>query len=85
MNPVGGMHDEVRSEFFRANHRHEEVDEEGKGDQPDDEIFHGRGLLVEFGAEDGVKAASQKERGHDDEIDEIIHTLSFVPRRGAAS
>jgi hypothetical protein len=35
-------------------------------------------VLLEFGAEDSVKPADQKEGGHDDEIDEISHKVSPV-------
>jgi hypothetical protein len=43
------------------------------------------GVLLEFCAEDGVEAAHEEEGGHDGDVDEIIHTLSFACGRGAAS
>ena len=40
--------------------------------------FSIRWVLLEFGAEDGVEAANEEDRGHDDDVDEIIHTPRFV-------
>ena len=42
---VGIIHGGGRSEFFRTKHGHDQVDEAAKGDEADNDIFHGRNGL----------------------------------------
>jgi hypothetical protein len=60
--------------FFGAHHGHEEIDEERKGDEPDDQVFHSGFLLeLEFSAEDGVEASHDEDARRDGAVDEISH------------
>lgn len=71
LQPVGGVHGRG-SEFFRMNHGHEEVAEEGEGDEPDDDGFHGGGGS-ERGAETGVDCAEGEEGRVAGEEEEVGH------------
>ena len=52
-------------EFFRTQHRHREVGEQGEGDEPDEDGIHVGGQLEGFAAV-GVSAAYDEE-GHEEE------------------
>jgi hypothetical protein len=62
----------VELEFFRTQHRHREVSEQGEGDEPDEDGFHGGGWLERFAAF-GVKPADDEEGGGDAEVEEVVH------------
>jgi len=70
----------VELEFFRTQHRHREVGEQGKGDEPDDDGFHGGGRLECFAAF-GVKPADDKEGDGDTEVDEVVHGVRMLIHR----
>jgi hypothetical protein len=59
-------------EFLRPDHGHEEVEEERKGDQPHDDVFH-KGAGSEVGAEAHVEGTSDEEGGGDAEVEEVAH------------
>jgi hypothetical protein len=40
LEPVSGMHGRGL-ELFRTQHRHREISEQGEGDEPDEDGFHG--------------------------------------------
>jgi hypothetical protein len=59
-------------EFFRTQHRHHEVGEQGEGDEPDEDGFRGRVWLKGFAA--ACVEAAEDEAGHcEAEVDEIVH------------
>jgi hypothetical protein len=64
-----------RSEFFRPNHRHEQITEEQQRDDPDNCRFHG--VLLQLLAEAGVKAGHDKKQNDDRSKDEVAHRFSF--------
>jgi hypothetical protein len=69
------------SEFFRTEHRHREVNEQGEGDEPDEDGFHG--FQLEGCAAVGVKPADDEEGGGDAEEDEVVHSGSMFVERQA--
>jgi len=66
----------IELEFFRTQHRHGEVGEQGEGDESGEEGFHGGGWLEGFAAL-GVNAADDEEGDEDGEVDEVDH--EFIP------
>jgi len=52
-----------RSEFFRPNHRHEQITEEQQRDDPDNYSFHG--VLLQLLAEADIKSADDKKDDND--------------------
>jgi hypothetical protein len=62
LKPTGSLHGRSL-EFVRADHGHEQIDEEQQGDDPDTDGFHC--VLLEFLAEADVKAA-HNEKPNDD-------------------
>jgi hypothetical protein len=74
MGVTGKWRDRIESELLRADHGHEEIEEEEEGDEPDEDGFHGdRGRVLEFLAEADVEAAENEERDDDAEIEEVTH------------
>jgi hypothetical protein len=79
---VGIVHDKGRSEFLRAKDGHDEIDEEGEGDQADEDDFHdrrkvggsgGRCGSAYFFAEPDVGRAEDEEAHGKGDKDEIVH------------
>jgi hypothetical protein len=60
-------------EFFRVNHRHEQVSEQQQRDQANDNGFHLN--LLEFLAEADVESAYDKKQNHDSTEDQIVHRI----------
>jgi hypothetical protein len=52
-----------RLEFFRPNHRHEQINEEQQGDESDNNSFHG--VLLQLLAEADIKSADDKKDDND--------------------
>jgi hypothetical protein len=66
------VHGQFELKFFRTQHRHHEVGEQGEGDEPDEDGFHGAGGLEGFTAT-GIEPG-EDEAGHcEAEVDEIVH------------
>jgi hypothetical protein len=63
----------LRSEFFRANHGHEQVDDESQSDDADDAIFQVHGLELSTGV--GVKNAQGKESQADQNEDGVLQAV----------
>jgi hypothetical protein len=57
-------------EFFRMDHGHEEVAEQGEGDEPDEDGFHGF-VGLERSAETDIKNRRHEQRDDGGGIDEI--------------
>jgi hypothetical protein len=76
------------SEFLRAEHGNDEVEEGGEGDQADEEVFHdgwGKAGLADLFAEVGVGEGEGEEGDREAEIDEVgVHGPS-ISRRGPAA
>jgi hypothetical protein len=72
LNPTGCFH--VLLEFFRANHCHEQVNEEQQGGNPNDDRFHV--LLLQLLAKVCVECARDKKRNDDGNEDEVAHKIS---------
>ena len=64
-------------EFFRTQHRHREVSEQGKGDEPDKDGFHGDGRLEGFAAVD-IEPGEDEKDGGDTEVEEVVHDDSIL-------
>jgi hypothetical protein len=62
----------VELEFFRTQHRHREVGEQGECDESGENGLHGRGWLQAFAPVDVVRGEDE-EGGGDTEVDEIVH------------
>jgi hypothetical protein len=60
--------------FLRAEHRHEEIDEQREGYDADDDEFHG--CLLEDRAPADVERARGEERQQGSDINQIIHSQS---------
>ena len=70
----------VGSEFFRTQHRHRQVGEQGQGDEPDEEGFHGVGRLEIFTAA-RVGGTDDKEGHQGGEEDEVDHDAPILVDR----
>jgi hypothetical protein len=57
------LHGNSGLEFFRANHRHKQVDKEQQRDDPDDDGFHG--ILLKMVAKAHVERAPNKKQNYD--------------------
>jgi hypothetical protein len=67
----------IELEFFGKQHRHGEVDEQGKGDEPGEEVFHGGGWLEGFAAP-GVGGADGEECDEKGEEKEVDHGFASI-------
>jgi hypothetical protein len=73
----------VRSEFFRAQHSYDQVNEAAKCDKADNDVFHGKtGLVLSAGCSAHLVAKANVGGGQDEEPDreadedEIVHDAS---------
>jgi hypothetical protein len=71
-----------RSEFFRAQHGYDQVNEAAEGDETDDDVFHGTtGLVLFAGCSAHLVAKANIGGGQDKEPDgeanknEIVHVI----------
>ncbi len=67
----------VELESFRTQHRHREVGEQGEGDEPDEDGFHGGGRLEGFAAVD-IEPGEDEKDGGDAEVEEVVHGVRDV-------
>jgi hypothetical protein len=95
---LGGA-DVRASEFFRAQHGDDEIDEQAERDEADDDVFHGRRRLVPWRwlawfspksahllAEAGVGGAQDEEGdGEGDEDEIVIHDPASIAPPGASA
>jgi hypothetical protein len=65
-------------EFFGANHRHEQVDEEQQGNGACNQCFHV--VLLELCAEADISCAHRKEGHHHTNVNQVIHRSCFCDR-----
>jgi hypothetical protein len=71
------------SEFLRPEDRNDKVGQAGKGDEPDDDGFHGRGMgrgelarSAHFLAEPGEGAGGEEERHREDDEEKVAHEVA---------
>ena len=69
----------VELEFFRTQHRHREVSEQGEGDEHDEDGFHDGGRLEGFAAV-RVSAAGDEEGHEEEKEDEVVHGMRMLIR-----
>ena len=73
LKPSIGVHSHS-SKFLRANHRHEQVDEQKQSNDSCDEVFHN--AFLEFFTETDVKAAHDKKCHHNAHENQVTHKTS---------
>lgn len=67
----------VELEFFRTQHRHREISEQGEGNESDEDGFHGGRWLESFAAV-SVSAADDEEGHEEEEVDEVVHGVGML-------
>ncbi|MCX6894337.1 MAG: hypothetical protein NTZ16_02275 [Verrucomicrobia bacterium] len=64
-------------EFFRADHRDEQINKQREGDQADDDGFH---KWSEFFTPVGVKFRRAEEQRDHSEVNQVIHDATMTHR-----